>query len=169
MTLEVKVGPPQLAVHQGHYVMVGDPDGQILTEGDRGLYFKDTSLMSSWALFANGQPWTLLDGGALTASAARVYCTNLAIATSEGIIAEKTPGLVFSRHIDGSMHEDFDIKPVTGNAKTPSGACRRRTDRRSRDARCHRFQCETSEQHPGRARSSRVIPPITHSRRRLCP
>ncbi len=28
MTLEIKVGPPQLVVHHGYTVMVSDPDGQ---------------------------------------------------------------------------------------------------------------------------------------------
>ena len=120
MSLEIKVGPPQLAVHQGYCVMVSDPDGQILEEGDKGLYFLDTRLISSWAMFADGVPWTLLNGGALAASAARVYCTNPAIHTAEGTIPERTLGLVFGRHIDGGMHEDIDItnygpKPVSFN------------------------------------------------------
>jgi hypothetical protein len=72
MTLEIKVGPPQLTVHQGYTVMVSDPDGQILTEGQKGLYFLDTRLISSWAIFADGVQWKLLNGGALAASAAQV-------------------------------------------------------------------------------------------------
>jgi hypothetical protein len=109
MTLEIKVGPPQLAVHQGYTVMISDPDGQILQEGDRGLYFLDTRLISSYALFAGGVPWTFLNGGALAASAARVYCTNPPIRTAAGMIPERTLGLVFGRHIDVGMHEDIDI------------------------------------------------------------
>jgi glycogen debranching enzyme len=120
MSLEIKVGPPQLAVHQGYCVMVSEPDGQILVEGDKGLYFLDTRLISSWAMFADGVPWTLLNGGALAACAARVYCTNPAIRTAAGTIPERTLGLVFGRHVDGGMHEDFDItnygpKPVSFN------------------------------------------------------
>jgi hypothetical protein len=109
MTPEIKVGPPQLTVHQGYTVMVSDPDGQILTEGEKGLYFLDTRLISLWAMFADGVPWKLLNGGALAASAARVYCTNLPIPTAGGNIPENTLGLVFGRHIDGGMHEDIDI------------------------------------------------------------
>ena len=117
MSLEIKVGPPQLAVHQGYTVMVTEPDGQILAEGEKGLYFLDTRLISAWAVFADGVPWKLLNGGALSASAARVYCTNTSIQTADGTIAENTLGLVFGRHIDGGMHEDVDIinygaKPV---------------------------------------------------------
>ncbi|WP_131116413.1 glycogen debranching N-terminal domain-containing protein [Lichenihabitans psoromatis] len=109
MTLEIKVGPPQLAVHQGYTVMVSEPDGQILAGGDKGLYFLDTRLISGWAMFADGVPWTLLNGGALSASAAQIYCTNPPISTAGGTIAKNTLGLVFGRHIDGGMHEDVDI------------------------------------------------------------
>ncbi len=109
MALEIKVGPPQLAVHQGYTVMVSEPDGQIPSETDKGLYFLDTRLISSWALFADGLPWTLLNGGALAASAARVYCTNPAIPTAAGVIPERTVSLVLGRHIDGGLREDIDV------------------------------------------------------------
>ena len=39
MSLEIKVGPPQIAVHQGYCVMGSDPDRHILKEGDKGLIF----------------------------------------------------------------------------------------------------------------------------------
>ena len=109
MTLEIKVGPPQLAVHQGYTVMVSDPDGQIQTEGEKGLYFLDTRLISSWALSVDGLSWTLLNGGALGASAARVYCTNPQIRTVDGVIPENTLGLILGRHIDAGMREDVHI------------------------------------------------------------
>ena len=51
----------------------------------------------------------LLNGGALAASAAQVYCTNSQILTSAGTIPENTLGLILGRHIDGGMHEDIDI------------------------------------------------------------
>jgi glycogen debranching enzyme len=109
MTLEIKVGPPQLTVHQGYTVMVSDPDGQILTEGQKGLFFLDTRLISSWAMFADGVQWKLLNGGALAASAAQIYCTNPPVLTSAGNIPENKLGLILSRRIDGGMHEDIDI------------------------------------------------------------
>ena len=85
MTLEIKVGPPQLTVHQGYTVMVSDPDGQILTEGAERLYiFSIPGSSASWAMFADGVQWKLLNGGALAASAAQVYCTNPPVLTSAG-------------------------------------------------------------------------------------
>ena len=89
--------------------MVSDPDGQILTGGQKGLYFLDTRLISFWAMFADGVQWKLLNGGALAASAAQVYCTNPPVLTSAGTIPENTLGLILGRHIDGGMHEDIDI------------------------------------------------------------
>lgn len=109
MALEIKVGPPQLTVHQGYTVMVSDTDGQVQANGQKGLYFLDTRLISLWQLFADGVPWTILNGGALAPTAAKIYLTNPEILTSAGRIAENTLGLIFSRHIDGGMHEDVDI------------------------------------------------------------
>ena len=45
MTLEIRVGPPQLTVHQGYTVMVSDSDGQIPDLGQNGLFFLDTRLI----------------------------------------------------------------------------------------------------------------------------
>src|SRR5579871_5571797 len=107
MTLEIRVGPPNLTVHQGYTVMVSDRDGQIPSVGQDGLYFLDTRLICVWTIFADGVPWRLLNGGSLTGSSARVFCTNAEIHTSKGVIPEKSLGLSIGRHIDGGMHEDL--------------------------------------------------------------
>ena len=39
MALEITVGPPRLAINQGHSVLITDPDGQIPWPSDKGLYF----------------------------------------------------------------------------------------------------------------------------------
>ena len=64
MTFKVQVGPPQIAIHQGQTVLVTDSDGQIAWPSDKGLYFFDTRVISAWAIYANGQDWDLLNGGA---------------------------------------------------------------------------------------------------------
>jgi hypothetical protein len=64
---------------------------------------------ASWAMFADGVQWKLLNGGALAASAAQVYCTNPPVLTPTGNIPENKLGLILGRHIDGGMHEDIDI------------------------------------------------------------
>ena len=109
MAFRVQVGPHQISIHHGQTVLVSEPDGQINWPSERGLYFNDTRLISSWAMFANGEPWTLLNGGAITHFASRVYLTNRSIQTVDGVVPARTLGLVVSRMINGGMHEDFDI------------------------------------------------------------
>jgi glycogen debranching enzyme len=109
MSLEIKVGPPQLAIHQGHAVLLSEPDGQINWPSEKGLYFYDTRVVSSWTVYANGEPWDLLNSGTTTCLNARVFLTNRDIVTEEGPIAQHTLGLVLSRHIDGGVHEDIDL------------------------------------------------------------
>jgi glycogen debranching enzyme len=109
MPFKVQVGPRQISIHQGQTVLVSEPDGQIRWPSDKGLYFLDTRVISSWAVYANGEPWDLLNGGAVTHYASRVYLTNRRIPTMDGVIPQRTLGLVLSRWISGGMHEDIDI------------------------------------------------------------
>ena len=117
MTVKVQVGPPQIAIHQGQTVLITDEDGQINWPSDKGLYFLDTRVVSSWRIYANGEPWELLNGGAFSYYASRIYLTNRTFLTEDGSIPPRTLGLTLSRSIGGGMHEDLDIinhgmKPV---------------------------------------------------------
>ena len=67
-------------------------------------------------MYANGEPWDLLNGGAITYHAARIFQTNRAFLTEDGPIPARTLGLMIGRHIDGGMHEDIDI---TNNSQKP--------------------------------------------------
>jgi len=109
MPFKVQVGPHQVSIHQGQTVLVTEPDGQINWPSEKGLYFFDTRVISSWAIYANGELWNLLNGGAVTHYASRIHLTNRKIRTTDGIIPERTLGLVVSRSISGGMHEDLDI------------------------------------------------------------
>lgn len=77
MSLEIKVGPPQLAIHQGHAVLLTEPDGQIRGPSHKGLYFYDTRVISNWTVHANGESWDLLNGGTTT-SVAQPYFWQIA-------------------------------------------------------------------------------------------
>src|SRR5215510_10847929 len=117
MAFKVQVGPPQIAIHEGQTVLVSEPDGQISWPSEKGLYFLDTRIVSNWAIYANGEPWELLNGGPINYHAARIFLTNKSILTEDGTIAPRTIGLTISRSITGGMHEDLDItndsmKPV---------------------------------------------------------
>ncbi|MDH6147312.1 MULTISPECIES: amylo-alpha-1,6-glucosidase [Paraburkholderia] len=109
MSLEIKVGPPQLAIHQGHTVLLTEPDGQINRLSHKGLYFYDTRVISNWTMFANGEPWDLLNGGTITSFDARIFLVNRELITEAGLIAPHTVGLVLSREIGGGVHEDVDL------------------------------------------------------------
>ena len=118
--LEVAVGPPHIVTHQGHTVLLTEPDGQIPLRSQKGLYFYDTRLISHWSVCANGAPWQLLNGGNLYHYACRVFLTNPEIPTEAGSIPPHTLQFVLGRSIDEGMHEDIDIvnygeKPVAFN------------------------------------------------------
>jgi glycogen debranching enzyme len=116
MAFKVQVGPPQIAIHQGQTVLVTDPNGTITSPSEKGLYFLDTRIISNWAIFANGQPWQLLNGGPINYYAARIFLTNEPILAEDGPIPARTLGLTISRSLSGGMHEDLDI---TNNSMKP--------------------------------------------------
>ena len=109
MPLEITVGPPQLVVHHGQTVFAAEPDGQVLGDSKKGLMFRDTRLISYWKLYANGESWELLNGGAVTHFAARVFLTNRAIPTADGDIPARSLSLVLGRWASSGIHEDIDI------------------------------------------------------------
>jgi glycogen debranching enzyme len=109
MAFKVQVGPPQISIHQGQTVLISEQDGQINWPSDKGLYFLDTRVVSSWKIYANGEPWELLNGGALSYYASRMFLTNRTLLTEDGTIPPRTLGLTLSRSISGGMHEDLDV------------------------------------------------------------
>ena len=109
MPLEVQVGPPQIAIHQGQTVLISGEDGQIAWPSDKGLYLLDTRLISAWSIYANGAPWKLLNGGSIAYYASRVFLTNDDFLSRDGKVPARSLALVVSREIDGGMHEDLDV------------------------------------------------------------
>ena len=109
MSLEVKVGPPQLAIHQGLAVFISEPDGGIAWPSDKGLYYNDTRLISAYAAYANGQVWDLLNSGAPVYYGCRIFLTNRSFPSEAGEVPGRTLSLVISRVIDGGLHESHEI------------------------------------------------------------
>ena len=109
MSFRVQVGPPQIAIHQGHTVLVSEENGQINYPSEKGLYFLDTRVISAWSIYADGTPWVLLNGGSIAYYAARIFLTNGDFLTQDGRVPPRSLSLVISRLIDGGMHEDLDI------------------------------------------------------------
>src|ERR1700730_8432029 len=109
MPFKVQVGPHQVSIQQALTVLVSEPDARINWPSEKGLYFFDTRVISSWVIYANGEPWDLLNGGAITHYTSRIHLTNRRIPTPDGTSPPRTLGLVVSRSISGGMHEDLDI------------------------------------------------------------
>jgi glycogen debranching enzyme len=116
MSFKVQVGPAQIAIHQGQTVLLTETDGRVSWPSKCGLYFRDTRMISAWAIFANGELWDLLNGGATAPHTARIFLTNRAFETEDGPVAARTLGLVIGRHVDGGLHEDLEI---TNNSQKP--------------------------------------------------
>ena len=109
MPFRVEVGPPQITIHHARTIFVTEHNGCVKFPTERGLYFLDTRVISSWNIFANGESWELLNGGAVAYYAARIYLTNRKILSEEGEIPPRTLGLILTRAINGGMHEDLEI------------------------------------------------------------
>src|SRR5262249_22262926 len=108
MAFKVQVGPPQISIHQGQTILISELDGQINCPRDKGLFFRER-VISNWSIYANGEPWTLLNGGAIAYYAARIFLTNRVFATESGVVPERILGLTISRWIAGGLHEDIEI------------------------------------------------------------
>ncbi|HEX3920486.1 MAG TPA: glycogen debranching N-terminal domain-containing protein [Caulobacteraceae bacterium] len=110
MGLEIAVGPQKLVLNQGVSFLVTEQDGKIDWPTDQGFYYADTRLLSAWRIYANGEGWDLLNAGAISYFAARIYLTNRTIRSESGEIPAGTLGMVVSRSIAGGMHEDIDLR-----------------------------------------------------------
>ncbi len=109
MPFKVQVGPPQIAIHQGQTVLISEENGQIAWPSEKGLYFRDTRLISAWSIYADGTPWVLLNGGAIAYYASRIFLTNADVLTQDGTVAARSMSLIISREADGGIHEDLDV------------------------------------------------------------
>ena len=118
MPVEIKVGPPQLAIHQGFTVLVTNPDGGITWPSDKGLYYCDTRLISAYAVYTNGLEWSLLNSGAPTYYGCRIYQTNQAFPSEGGDVPARSVSYVLSRVVDGGLVEQHEITNYGRSAVT---------------------------------------------------
>ena len=109
LTLEVTVGPPHLTISAGQIVLLTASDGQVTWPSERGLYYRDTRLLSAYAIYANGSEWSLVSSGPLTHFASRVFLLNHAFPSEGGDVPARTLGLALSRTVDGGVHESFGL------------------------------------------------------------
>jgi len=120
LPVEIKVGPAQLAIHQGFAVFISEPDGSVAWPTDKGLYYNDTRLISAYAVYANGEPWDLLNSGAPTHYACRAFMTNRAFPSEADAkvteVPARTLSFVLTRAIEGGVRESHEI---TNHGRTP--------------------------------------------------
>jgi hypothetical protein len=82
-------------------VLVTDPDGTITWPSEKGLFFLDTRIISNWSIYANGEPWQLLNGGPIDPDGPeRQRSVPTRVAANEG---RGEPGL--NRVSDGCGHK----------------------------------------------------------------
>jgi glycogen debranching enzyme len=114
MALQVTVGPPVLTINSGHTFLVSELDGSITHASDQGLYSRDTRYVSGYQLYINGKTWTLLNSGGIAFYASQTHLVNPAVVTEDGAIAPGSVGLLLSRTLSASLHEDLDIRNYSG-------------------------------------------------------
>nr|WP_287123179.1 glycogen debranching N-terminal domain-containing protein [Mesorhizobium sp.] len=59
-------------------------------------------------MYANGQPWDLLNSGNIAYFAAKIYLVNQAFGTETNHVPAGSLGLVIGRALDGGLHEDLN-------------------------------------------------------------
>jgi glycogen debranching enzyme len=109
MPVIISVGPPVVTINQGSTFMVTAEDGQIVADSDQGVFADDTRFVSYYAIFANGEPWQLLNSSAVSYYAARFHLTNRRFETEDGPVSAGTLGLSLVRNVADGVHEDIDV------------------------------------------------------------
>jgi glycogen debranching enzyme len=109
MNIDIQIGSPRLAIHQGEAVWLAETDGQVPSGGEHGLMFRDTRLISVWQLYANFEVWETLNGGSPTHFAMESFLANPAIPTQDGEIPKRSLLMRLGRWMEGGVHEDIDI------------------------------------------------------------
>jgi glycogen debranching enzyme len=109
MPVEVQVGPQILTINHGSTFMVTDLAGEISPRSEQGVFFRDTRFVSSYQIFANGQPWQLLSSGTPTYYLARVQLVNTPFQTEDAEVERGALALTVSRAVGDGIHEDLDV------------------------------------------------------------
>ena len=76
MSYEISVGPAQVTINIGECVLITESNGQIAQPSERGLFYRDTRLISHWTVTVNGRPWQILNSASTDHFAAQIVLTN---------------------------------------------------------------------------------------------
>ena len=111
MAFDISVGPAQLTIISGECVLITEPDGQVHQPSERGLFYRDTRLISTWIITVDGRPWTLLSSATTEHFAAQVVMINPALPKDDGEVPAGTISLSLSRVIsEGGLRETLAMR-----------------------------------------------------------
>ena len=111
MAYEISVGPDQLTINIGECVLITDMDGQIRQPSERGLFYRDSRVISDWSVEVNGSPWQLLNSAATEHFASQVVMTNPSLPTDVADVPAGSMSLSLSRILGlGGMRETLEIR-----------------------------------------------------------
>ena len=111
MSYEISVGPAQLTINIGECVLITESDGQVHQPSERGLFYRDTRLISRWTIEVDGHPWQLLSSAATAHFAAQIVMTNRELPTDGTAIPAGSISLIVSRLLGlGGLHETLTLR-----------------------------------------------------------
>ncbi len=111
MSYEISVGPAQLTINIGECVLITESDGQVHQPSERGLFYRDTRLISQWSIEVDGHPWQLLSSAATAHFAAQIVMTNRQLPTDGAAIPAGSISLTVSRLLGlGGMRETLTLR-----------------------------------------------------------
>jgi len=114
--VEIRVGPPSLAVHADEQFLVCAPDATIAPATQQGYFCVDTRLVSSFELTLSRTPPTLLNSTIVQSFSARHEFVNAEIATRGGRIEGGALHLRLDRTMHHGIHEDYDLTNYASEA-----------------------------------------------------
>jgi glycogen debranching enzyme len=102
-------GLPEMTIHRDQNVLLTDRGGFIRSPSECGFYFRDTRVVSTWSILANGTEWLPSSGSETTSNTSEVLYTNQSIRGEWGTVPPRTLELLVRRHMSTGLHEDFEI------------------------------------------------------------
>ena len=111
MAYEISVGPAQLTINVGECVLITETDGAIRQPSERGLFYRDTRLISAWEISVDDRPWTFLNSAATAHYAAQIVMVNPTLPTDAAEIPQRTISLTVSRMLGlGGLRETLALR-----------------------------------------------------------
>lgn len=108
-TVDIRVGPLVLTVHDDDQVLVTASDGEMARDSQHGYFCADTRLVSVYQLRVSGVAPLLLNSAAIRPFSARYEYMNDDLEARSGAVAKGTVHLRVDRTIGEGVHEDYDL------------------------------------------------------------